>query len=99
MPGPGRPFVKGDKRAGRPKGRANAVTLDVREFAQKFIDDADYRESLRKRVLRGDAPHMETLIWHYRFGKPKDTLEINQPRPLVVELLSDAEAHGNGEAG
>ena len=51
---------------------------------------------LRRRVLRGDAPHMETLIWHYRFGKPKDTLEINQPRPLVVEVLADLEAHVRG---
>jgi hypothetical protein len=89
-------FQKGHRKVGgRKKGAENGVTRDVREFAQKFIDDADYRESLRRRVLRGDAPHMETLIWHYRFGKPKDTLEINQPRPLVVEILADAEAHGD----
>ncbi len=74
---------------GRPKGLPNKATQDVREFAQRFIDDEDYRASLKRRILRGSAPHMETLIWHYRFGKPKDTLDVNlaelAPLRIVIE--------------
>ena len=74
---------------GRKKGVPNKVTQDVREFAQRFIDDEDYKASLKRRILRGDAAHMETLIWHYRFGKPKDTLDVNlaelTPLRIVIE--------------
>lgn len=70
-------FAKGHRKfGGRKPGSSNKATRDVREFAQKFIDDEDYRESLRRRVLRGAAPHMEVLIWHYRFGKPPDKVEM-----------------------
>ena len=74
---------------GRKKGVPNKATQDVREFAQKFIDDQEYRDSLKRRILRGDATHMETLIWHYRFGKPKDVLDVNlaelAPLRIVIE--------------
>jgi hypothetical protein len=59
---------KGKPGPGRPKGLPNKATQDAREFAQKFIDDQDYRESLRRRVISGRAPHMEQLIWTYRYG-------------------------------
>ena len=74
---------------GRKKGVPNKVTQDAREFAQKFLDDADYKDSLRRRVLTGKAPHMEQLIWHYRFGKPKDVLDLNlaelAPLRIIIE--------------
>lgn len=74
---------------GRKKGIPNKATQDVREFAQKFIDDEDYKASLRRRVLTGRAPHMEQLIWHYRFGKPRDVLDVNLadlvPLRIVIE--------------
>jgi len=71
----------------------------VREFAQRFIDDEDYRESLRRRVLRGLAPHMETLIWHYRFGKPPDKVEMTgeDGQPMGLRILFGGRYKPDGE--
>jgi hypothetical protein len=83
---------KGKPGPGRPKGLPNKATQDAREFAQKFIDDQDYRESLRRRVISGRAPHMEQLIWTYRYGKPRETLDVNlaelAPLRIVIEDAS-----------
>lgn len=72
-------FEKGKPRppgAGRKKGSLNQATTDVRALARGFIDDPGYRDKLAARVAAGEAPHMETLLWHYGYGKPKDQVEI-----------------------
>ena len=75
---------------GRPKGSANHATRDIQVFARAALSDAQYTAALKRRLLRGDAPHMETLLHHYAFGKPRDVIELGTPpRPLVIELVSD----------
>lgn len=61
---------------GRPKGALNRTTIEVREAARAIVDDPDYREALKIRLILGQASHMETLLWHYAYGKPKETVEI-----------------------
>jgi hypothetical protein len=70
--------VKGERREGqgRPKGRLADATIEVKAAARNLVDDPEYRESLRKRLHAGLAPHMETLLWHYAYGKPKETIEV-----------------------
>jgi hypothetical protein len=85
---------RGKPGPGRPKGLPNKATQDVREFAQKFIDDEDYKSSLKRRILRGSAPHMETLIWHYRFGKPKDTLDVSLAELVPLRIVIE-DAHSD----
>ena len=84
---------------GRPKGAVNKATADVREFAQKFIDDADYRQSLRRRVLSGKAPHMEQLIWHYRYGKPPDKVQMTgeDGAPIGLQIIFGGRYKPGGE--
>lgn len=69
-------FEPGDKRAGRPKGVRNKATVEVKEFVGRFLDDKPYQENLLLRLRAGEAPHMETLFWHYRYGKPVDRVEM-----------------------
>lgn len=38
MPGKGKPFVKGDKRAGRRPGSLNVATRNAREAIARFVD-------------------------------------------------------------
>lgn len=73
MPGPGRRFQKGQ--GGRKPGVPNRVTQEVREVAQNIIGNPDYLARLKVRIDRGTAPHMETLLWHYAYGKPKDVVQ------------------------
>jgi hypothetical protein len=61
---------------GRPKGSVPKITQEVRAAARALLDDPAYKDSLRTRLIAGTAPHMETLLWHYSFGKPTERVEI-----------------------
>ena len=84
-------FVKGKSGnpAGKPKGALNHATRDIREFARECLESPDYVQRLRARLAAGKAPHMETLLAHYAYGKPKDVVEINTPKPLLVDLVTE----------
>jgi len=42
-----------------------------REVAALLLDDPEYQRSLRKRLIRGEAPRLELLLWGLRYGKPR----------------------------
>jgi hypothetical protein len=76
---------------GRPKGKPNKATEEVKALAASFVDDPDYRKKLlgdwKKRKVH---PSIEAMIWHYAKGKPKDSLEItgDSMRPLIIDRVS-----------
>jgi hypothetical protein len=72
----GRPFTKGNRGGGRKKGVPNKATQEIKDFARNFLMSEEYRENLKQRILAGDAPHMEMLLHHYGFGKPKSSVEV-----------------------
>ena len=62
---------------GRPKGTPNKATLEMKEFAQSvLLEDPAYVKSLQRRLRRGKAPHMETLLAHYGYGKPIERVAV-----------------------
>ena len=86
----GRPFVKGDARAGRKKGVPNKDTVEVREAAAALVDDPIYREKLRADLRKRQvAPAVETMLWFYAKGKPVERHEIGTPGDY--SRMSDAE--------
>jgi hypothetical protein len=85
--GGGKPFQKGDKRAGRPKGRKNAATVAVEETCRAIVDDPAYRKNLRARAVLGElAPPVEVMLWHYGYGKPKDRVELSGPDGAPIAI-------------
>lgn len=73
----GKPFEKGDPRAGRPKGTLNKATVEVREMARGLVESDEYVASVRVRVQLGTLPPaVETMLWHYAYGKPKELVEL-----------------------
>jgi hypothetical protein len=62
---------------GRPPGVPNKASSEIKEAARSIVEDAEYVESLKRRVKAGRAPHMETLLFHYAYGKPKETVDLN----------------------
>jgi hypothetical protein len=64
-------FKKGE--GGRPRGAANKASKEIKAAAQKLVEDREYLDSLTRRLRAGEASHMETLLFHYAYGKPKET--------------------------
>lgn len=60
---------------GRPKGSLNKATREIKDIAAGLLSDPAYVESLTRRLRGGKAPHMETLLHHYAYGKPKEQVE------------------------
>jgi hypothetical protein len=73
---------------GRPKGALNKATREIKDFARALLESDSYRESLRRRVESGRAPHMETLLHYYGYGKPKETVDTPAIADLAATLAS-----------
>ena len=73
---------------GRPKGAQNKTTVEVRAAAQQLVENPAYRAELAIRLKDGKAPHMETLLWHYAYGKPKEEMEHGGAVELRVSWQS-----------
>ncbi len=79
---------------GRKPGVPNRVTAEAREACSKLVDDPVYLVNLRKRLLSGRlAPAVETMIWHYAKGKPKESVDVNMAAQIAFTLnLSDSDS-------
>ena len=65
--------------SGKKPGTPNRTTAAAREMAALIVDDPEYRESLRARMIAGTAAHMEPLLWAYAKGRPVDRVEHGEP--------------------
>jgi hypothetical protein len=77
-------------------------------MARKFLSSPEYQRSLKTRLLAGDAPQIEVLLWHYGYGKPREqevpavAIQINMPGldgakqelPAVLRLPAEANVVG-----
>ena len=64
----------------------NKATTEIRELARSIVKDDGYPQKLRARVEAGKAPHMETLLFHYAFGKPKDWVDLGEEDSRLASL-------------
>jgi hypothetical protein len=49
----------------------------VKQFCASILDDPAYQQRIRERALKGKlAPAIDSLLWHYRWGKPKEAAEV-----------------------
>jgi hypothetical protein len=84
----GRPFKKGDPRAGRPRGVRNKATVEVREIARHMVEGPTYQPKLVERLEAGKChPSVETLMWHYAYGKPREHVKVNTEDKLDLAGL------------
>ena len=63
---------------GRPPGLQNKATLEGRELAQALVKDPNYVKVLTEKLLAGELDtRLEVMLWHYAYGKPKETVDVN----------------------
>jgi hypothetical protein len=60
----------------------------MRARAQELLSRPEYLEKLKKRIDAGQAPGVEILLYHYAWGRPKETtkLEDETRRPFQIVL-------------
>ncbi len=76
------------KGRGRPKGAVNKTTQAIAALARELtFENPEYVRRLRERLAAGKAPHMETLLAFYGYGKPADKLKIEDARkPMLTNI-------------
>jgi hypothetical protein len=85
--------LKNLKRAGQPdrmKGVPNRATVEVREASLALVQDPKYRENLARRLRSGRlAEAMETTLWHYAYGKPKEAHEYSGDASIMTRVVHE----------
>lgn len=75
---------------GRPKGVLNKVTREIKDICSRLVHDETYQVEFAARLHEGKlAPAIECMVWHYAFGKPKETVDIQGEIkvPPVVQFV------------
>lgn len=70
----------------------NRATLEAKAFCLRLVSDREYQKNLRIRWRAGDLPpQVETMIWHYAYGQPKNRIELTGPNdaPVVFTCVLD----------
>ena len=81
------PFEAGhEKRGGRQVGTPNKVGREARELARRLLDDPQYLNSLKARLVQGQAPRVEIHLWELAYGKPRGELD---EAPAGTDLTAD----------
>lgn len=75
---------------GRPKGALNKRTLAQREWAIALLESEEYRESARRRILSGRAPHLEGLFHEATILPRKSSVTHDGEIIVRCELPDDA---------
>jgi hypothetical protein len=91
-------FIKGatGNPNGRPKGKLNPVSYEIKAFARQVLlgeNPQIYLHDVRRRIMKGQADHMEKFFAEHLWGKPKERIEINltEQHLMAVRTLSDLE--------
>jgi hypothetical protein len=68
----------------------------MRSFLRSVIEDPDYQDSVRQRMIAGKAPHMEQLAAYYTLGKPREQVQV-ETSPSLAQLMLLAHETSNAK--
>ena len=84
------------KNGGRRNSVPNEAPQGITEFFKEFLATSEYRHNLKKRILAGEANHMEILGHYYAFGNPRKKAVVDPPPPRslwkdLMEVMTQEE--------
>ena len=91
------PFIrpKGSSKvagSGRRKGTRNRRTVAAAALASELMNDVGYQYRFRRDFTRRRVhPSIETLIWHYVAGKPKESIQMTGSIEFSERLEAERE--------
>jgi hypothetical protein len=75
---------------GRPKGVPNKATVEAKKFCVNVLRSRAYVKSLWRRIKADKLPPaVETMLWYYAAGKPKERVELGADKTLA-DLVREA---------
>lgn len=75
---------------GRAKGTPNRVTVEARQLVSELVNDVDYQHKLRRDFrARKLHPTMESLVWAYHLGKPRQDVSVTASVDVHARLEED----------
>jgi hypothetical protein len=86
---PGEPRVPG---SGRKKGTKNRRSRAIQELFSALVLDKEYQDRLRRDfTARRVHSSIESLIWYYHAGKPRECIELSGAVAVNQKLLAERE--------
>jgi hypothetical protein len=66
------------------------LKLAAETFAKQILSSAEYRSSLQRRVVMDELPPaVETMLWHFAYGKPKERIEHTGKDGQPIETITE----------
>jgi hypothetical protein len=59
--------------------------VTIKEIALGLVEDPDYQNSLKKRMLNGRSPQLEILMHFYAYGKPKTEIATDKTIRVIIQ--------------
>lgn len=85
------------RRGGTRSPGRRPVVREAREWERRFLESPEYRESARRRVLAGKAPHLERL-WHEHVYGKATKLELTGADATPLRLIQVIHRHDPASA-
>jgi hypothetical protein len=64
--------------SGRAKGTPNRISVEIRTFVSKLVNNAHYQAKLRRDFMaRKIHPSIESLVWTYHLDKPTQPIAVS----------------------
>jgi hypothetical protein len=78
---------------GRPRGSRNRTTREAKALAESILQDAAVQARLLADARRGKLPPaVMVMLFHYAYGKPKESVElelVEELRVVITDELGD----------